>query len=111
MGILPDQFYPMRTEDFELARIGFYRNREYYEDVIRRQVIITIAPWVKNLPSAEKIWPLPGDTERMSEQRKKNQEAQVALLNKHKKGGFEYRPGQRMIRGKMQDVIIEVPLN
>lgn len=103
IGILPKDFYEMDTDDYTLMRKGFYDNREYHEDVVRRQVQIQIAPWVKNLPAVESIWPLSGDKERMSEQKKISEERMIAQLNKHKKGGFEYR----MKNG----VIVETPLN
>lgn len=105
IGILPKDFYEMDTDDYTLMRKGFYDNREYFEGVVRRQVQIQIAPWIKNLPSVEDLWPLSGDKERMSEQQKANGERQAAELSKHKKGGFEYRYDPE------RKVIVEYPLN
>ena len=59
--MLNPQFYTMDIEDFFLMK-------KAYEDKIldekrdkRRMALLIVSPWLKDAPSATKLWPLPGD--------------------------------------------------
>jgi hypothetical protein len=74
MGLLPDDFYRMRTDDFNLLRRGFFNKREYDAEVIRKAVAIIITPWLKSPADPRRIWPLSVDRKYLEEERRKSQE-------------------------------------
>jgi len=96
IGLLPEQFYKMHTDDFLLLRKGFWKKREWEQQLIRRAVALIMSPWLSKPIRPEQIWPLSCD--------KNEEDAAIKILNylKNKSGQFEYR--------KINGVIVEVPI-
>lgn len=92
MGLLPDQFYPMRVDDFNLMRKGFFKKREDEADIARTSVAMIISPWLKNYIDKRKLWPLSRDQEYFREQKERAQK----ILKMHREG-VEYRKVGKII--------------
>lgn len=86
MGLLPDHFYSMRVDDFNLMRKGFFKKREDEADLARTSVAMIISPWLKNHIDKRKLWPLSRDMAYLAEQREKAQRVLKSI-----KSGIEYR--------------------
>ena len=103
IGLLPDDFYRMETSDFNLLKKGYYRKLEYQQATLRKAVMIVIAPWVKQMPDAYKIWPLESDGTMLKEMKDEAMDSALANLNRLKKGEFIYM--------KVDGKIKEIPIN
>jgi hypothetical protein len=92
MGIMPDQFYPMRVDDFNLMRRGYFKKREDQVDITRTAVAMIISPWLKTPIDKRKLWPLNKDSEYFKEQKERAQKVLKSL-----RSGIEYRKVGKVI--------------
>lgn len=95
MGVPPDVFYNMLTDDYLLMHKGFINKRIYEQKVMRKMAEIIIAPWVKNI-NILKIWPLPND-----ETSKQISEKSMEILKRMRENKITYVK----VGGKIVEVI------
>lgn len=83
-------------------KIGYLQRVSNQERMIRRAACAIMQPWVKSNIKEFQLWWIYGDEEMIKRHREQNDQEVINTLNRHKKGGFEYR--------KIDGKIVPVPI-